>query len=156
MRIYPRALLLSLVLPLAVAAAAPAGVKAKPRLRFDGMYQEYPPVIDSSDEEHRWYLRFYEDGTVVQKESISAPEKWTSRLERENEKLGKGAYKLAGDRLTYKLDEQGDSYTVSYSAEGLVLPGGKLKITMSVRGTYSGHQSKERTLAFMKIPPPKK
>lgn len=151
-------LLAALIVPGSVLAATP---KPKAAPRFDGLYQEYPPVVDSSDNEHRWYLRFYEDGTVVQKETISAPEKWTSKLERENEKIDKGSYKAADGRLTYDFLLGGDGYKTTYSAEGRFLPGGKLELSITSLTVFDRLPAGtpytiKRTFAFMKIKTPAK
>jgi len=152
LRTYP--ILLSLALLLSASSAAP-GPKPEPRVRFDGIYEQYPAWTDSSDNEHRWYLRFYEDGVVIQKEAITPPDKWTSKLTRENEKIDKGTYKQTGDRLTYEFAGRGERMSTSYTAEGVVLPGDKLKLTVKMRsvldGRSAGSRDEERTLAFLKI-----
>lgn len=147
------------VLLLSLSAAYAAAPAAAP-LRFDGLYEQNPPVIDSSDNEHRWYLRFYEDGVVVQKETIVAPEKWTSRLERENEKVSRGTYKLDGRRLTWEFAPPEGRFSTGFGAEGVVLPDGALKLSVKITGYFDGKPGspvvQERTYAFTKLPAPKK
>jgi len=147
-------LVLALVLPLAAAAAAP---KPKAALRFGGIYEEYPAIVDENDFERRWYLRFYADGTVIEKESATPPEKWKSKFERENENIARTTYTITGDRLAYAF-ERGDAGEGSdfKRAEGAILPGDKLKLTIKsgfkLRGaTITIHNRPlEKTFAFIK------
>ena len=63
-------------------------------LRFDGLYQ-------NGCENYFYYLRFFEDGQVVQVSSTGTPEEVSRWLKRGYERSG--TYALMGDRISFAI-----------------------------------------------------
>lgn len=101
-------------------------------LRFDGVYQSDPPVIDSSDNQHFQNLRFMADGTVRRKESIDGIDfnAMAKRMTPDNQYVKVGTYVLTGQKLTldFILGEIPDGKPMTLHANGQLMPDGSVRL----------------------------
>lgn len=124
-------------------------------LRFDGVYQSDPPVIDSSDTQHFQNLRFMTDGTVRRKESIDGIDfnAMARRMTPDNQYVKVGSYVLTGQKLTldFILGEVPDGKPMTLQAGGELLPDGSVRLEELT--TVYGHEYREiRRYFFHAVP----
>jgi hypothetical protein len=78
-------------------------------LRFDGLYYAKSP--DGST----WYLRFYEDGTVLDVDSTGTPEKVAQWFKKGHPAPSQGTYRRNG--ATLKFSTRSSAGVVDYAGE---------------------------------------
>jgi hypothetical protein len=78
-------------------------------IRYDGLY------AGASDEGERLYLRFYDDGTVLEARSGSDPDEVFAWLEKGKPEAAAGVYRLKGEELAFSTESGGKS--VEYRGE---------------------------------------
>ena len=125
-------------------------------LQFDGIYQQDPPIIDNSDNEHRWYLRFYKDGKVISKESIVNPEVLIKNFVVGNANVLEGSYTLKDNAIELTVfggpDPFDKSKMISYVFSGTIQPNGQLKVKAKNNSTLgAGLNFLDSEMRFLKM-----
>jgi hypothetical protein len=75
-------------------------------LRFDGFYQsgkqtDYQDYFSVSSYH---YLRFYDDGTVIDVDSTGTPIQVAKWFNRENEDMSRGTYTITGNHIVFSTE----------------------------------------------------
>jgi hypothetical protein len=92
--------------------------KQQQAVRYDGLYQS------EKEGDHWYYLRFYEDATVLSVTSVGTPAQVARWFNKQYQYGGKGTYSIDGDHI--KFSETSRDGIVDH--EGAIIEGGKLKL----------------------------
>jgi hypothetical protein len=113
-------------------------------LRFDGLYVGPPKTSGGSSEPNWDYLRFYEDGWVINCVSLGTPEqviRWFYRDNPAQTFLLKGPFDLQGDHISFSPEfrdiDEGVETVTKTDYEGQVVDDGnalELKVGSPERG----------------------
>jgi len=134
----PRLLPLSLFIFFTVSSSAQTTTVRK--LSFDGYYRTLPDSLNPFS----YYLRFYDDGTVIGYSTAGNPNNLVPWFKKEHKSPSKGQYVLKDSILSFSLkSEEG---TVTY--DGLFLPDNHLFFT--VKSLINKYQGKEEYF-FLKM-----
>ena len=107
----------ALMLLLCLTGAGMAEESSKFQLRFDGLYELKERDCNS-------YLRFYEDGTVVEACSTGSPEEAGRWLNKDHPYSSKGIYILTGSVLSFAVKSASGpdvSFVGQVARDGLTL-----------------------------------
>jgi len=118
-------------------------------LRFDGLYAGPPKTSGGGDQVFFDYLRFYEDGVVINCVSLGKPEqviRWFYRENPEQSSLLRGPYTLNGDEISFSPEfrdmDEGQEIVIKTDYQGLIVDGG-LALELQVGSTKEGANSRE-------------
>lgn len=122
-------------------------------LRYDGIYAT-GITTDDSGMPYRQYLRFYEDGTVLDASSIGTPAQVARWLVKDKRDLSSGRYTVDGDRIAFTTHSEhvgrpdspaGDGPRVVIDYEGTVSHGA---LTLHSHSHFNGYEER-RGYAFV-------
>jgi hypothetical protein len=129
-------------LPSASAAESPPA-KA---VRFDGLYYASGTVTNSSDKPYWYYLRFYDDATVLGVSSTGTPQQVIRWFNKEHQNISRGRYNVQGDQI--KFSHKSKAGVVDY--EGTIQSN-----AMNLRSHSHINESKmEKIYKFAKVEEP--
>jgi hypothetical protein len=101
-------------------------------LRFDGLYVGPPKTSGRSSEPYCDYLRFYEDGWVINCVSMGTPEqviRWFYRDNPTQVALLRGRFNLQGDYICFSPEfrdwDEGEEILLKIDYEGRIMEGGE-------------------------------
>ena len=119
-------------------------------LRYNGLYVSDTPWIDSTETSYFSYLRFYEDGFVIQVTSSGTPEQLASWFNRENPVNSKGLYRHIEP---YRDDREEKLHFAVVSAEGVVGYMGDIVNGQLILRSYSliNDHSDTKTFSFVAV-----
>ena len=114
-------------------------------LRFDGLYVT-PPLSSAGDSTvYFGYLRFYEDGIVIDCSSTGTPAqvmKWFDRDNPDQRFLLKGAYTLDGDEIVFSPEftdwDEGYEIPMKIDYRGRILDDGA-RLELSIASQINGY-----------------
>jgi hypothetical protein len=110
------------------------------KLSYDGYYRTLPDTLNPFS----YYLRFYDDGTVIGYSTAGNPKNLAPWFKKEHTSPSKGQYTLKDSVISFSLkSEEG---TVLY--DGAFLPGNRLFLT--VKSLINKYQGKEEYF-FLKM-----
>jgi hypothetical protein len=103
------------------------------KLCYDGYYRTLPDTLNPFS----YYLRFYDDGTVIGYSTAGNPNNLLPWFKKEHKSPSKGQYTLKDSVISFSLkSEEG---TVLY--DGVFLPGNRLFLTVkSLINKYQGQE----------------
>jgi hypothetical protein len=113
-------------------------------LRFDGLYAGPPKTSGGDPRLFFDYLRFYEDGSVINCVSLGTPEqviRWFYRENPEQSSLLRGLYTLNDAEISFSPEfrdmDEGQEIVIKTDYRGLILDGG-LALELQVGSTEKG------------------
>ncbi|MEO8287379.1 MAG: hypothetical protein ABI670_13220 [Chloroflexota bacterium] len=116
-------------------------------LRFDGLYQAPADLSKAEPVDYFDYLRFYEDGWVIDCTSSGTPEQviaWFYRDNPEQPAQLTGRYIIDGDMISfspeYRYDDEGEEVVMLIEYDGVIKDGGSI-LDLQVSSRMTGHKS---------------
>lgn len=119
--------------------------KSSSMLRYNGLYISDKPWIDSTEISYFSYLRFYEDGFVIQVTSSGTPDQLTTWFHKENPANSKGLYYHG---MPYRDDREEKLHFAVVSAEGVVGYMGEIVNDQLILRSYSFINDRSDTKTF--------
>lgn len=119
-------------------------------LRYNGLYVSDIPWVNSTESSYFSYLRFYEDGFVIQVTSSGTPEQLTSWFNKENPVNSKGLYYHS---TPYRDEPDEKLHFAVVSAEGVVGYMGEVVNDQLILRSYSliNDHSDTKTFSFVVV-----
>ena len=92
-----------------------ANISSAPSVHFDGLYQSGVRTNEATGDKSTSYLRFYEDGSVINVSSSGTAEQVSKWFAKGNENVSQGTYTIHDKNISFT--SSGNNVDVQYEGE---------------------------------------